>query len=332
MSQVIRAGKVKAKDLFMYNPDTQSGDGRLTIGDEGELSFLMGQNLMAEFFIQTEDQDNIHTGAGQALFDSLGAPTHSLGEASVVFSPSAEGTAFPYCETHGHGMGANYASGIPVSFYAGLPELVKVTVTVDQGLFVFSPEPQFKAFSVYLFDQSDASNAGHPLKFADEANGSTVTGELRAYGTPGVDSRATTVSTGAQSEYAVSALVTGERSTNGVLLEEPGLMLYSYNDRIYFTAGGTNTVSFQHNADFVESWIEASVSSSNNIKLYLNGVLKDLKVYAAGDVKLDGTGGFDQVQSDTPVTNLGGWSAPGQGAYGGTVHSVKLWPGQRYST
>lgn len=332
MSQVLRAGKVKAKDLFMYNPDTQSGDGRLTIGDEGELSFLMGQDLMAEFFIQNEDQDNIHTAPPAALFDSLGAPSHTLGEASVVFSPSKEGDAFPYCETHGHAMGANYSSGIPVTFYAGLPEIVKVAVTVDQGLFVFSPVPEFKAFSVYVFDQSDPSNLDHPLRFADETNGTTVTGELRAYGTPGLDSRAATVTTGVHSEYAASVLVTGERSTNGVLLEEPGMMLYSYNDRVYFTADGANTVGFQHNADFVESWIEASVSSSNNIKLYLDGVLKDLKVYATGDVKLDGDGGVGQVHSPSPATNPAGWSAPGQGSYGGVVHTAKLWPGQRYST
>jgi hypothetical protein len=336
MAQNLKTGTLKSKEVFMYNQDSQVGDGKLTLGDDGALQFIMGGDLMAEFFIQTDDQENTNTAPSTEKFVSMGAPVQTLSEASVVFSPSAEGSAYPFCTNHGHPMGANYSGGLPVTFYSGSPEIVKVSVTVDAGLFVFSPVPTFRAFSVYVFDQSDPSNVNHPLRFSESDQSTELTGEQRAYGEPGSGSvrDSAVLDTGAQTDYALSCLVTGERSTNGVLVDEPGMMLYSYNGRVHFTAGPGNTVSFQPAADLVESWVEASVSADNNIKLYQDGVLKTLKVYSGGTVKEAGQGGIAQVHTTggTTADNEAGWANPGDGAYGGTLHTVKLWPGTRYST
>jgi hypothetical protein len=118
--------------------------------------------------------------------ENLGAGVY-IPECSVTLTPGAAGSSlYPFCSVHGHSMGATYG-GMPIMEGGGGTQ--DIQVTVESGLFVFTPVPALSENTEYRFIQSEASNLGHPLRFSTADNDVNQVHESVNVGVPGQSAR-----------------------------------------------------------------------------------------------------------------------------------------------
>ncbi|SDX90650.1 hypothetical protein SAMN05444336_112129 [Albimonas donghaensis] len=131
-----------------------------------------------------------------------------------------------------------------------------------------------------------------------------------------------------------SARVSGSRASGeeGILMEaggrQSGLLLYVYDDTLYFRCGAGDDSSDSGfvdapapTGDFVVEW--SASATTGKLALYVDGALVDTSTFTFNKI-CGGNVGSLGVAAEQVVTNLGGWGND-QGAFEGTASEAIIY-------